>query len=492
MRSEHDPDGRRLPIKLDSASNGEFLPIPLDRYARLANELAHEAADCHARRLGQSRREFLVSSCGAASTLLAFNMAQAEAGRSGGSFELEPDAVNEPMAAEAAISGDEFILDVQGHFVNPQGAWLSLLPESARPLAGMPAASCVLGAEGSGRDYLNCLGPDAFVKDVFMDSDTDIMVLSFVPSTREGEPLTIEEASATRAIVDRLDGTHRLLLHGRVNPNQAGDVDDMPRLKEVFGVSAWKTYTQWGPEGDGYFLTDETTGLPFLERALDLDVPVVAVHKGIPFGRQSYQHSMCTDIGPAALAFPGLSFLVYHSGFIPGQPEGPYDPERNDGIDGLIRTVLESELSHGSNVYAELGSTWRFLMRDLDSAAHALGKLLKYLGEDNVLWGTDSIWYGSPQDQIQAFRAFQISEAFQERYGYPALTPAIKAKIFGLNALRPYRLERPRIQTRLKEDAVELARLEYGPIADPHFQTMGPKTRREFLNLMRWTGGNVC
>ena len=38
-----------------------------------------------------------------------------------------------------------------------------------------------------------------------------------------------------------------------------------------------------------------------------------------------------------------------------------------------------------------------------------------------MLWGTDSIFYGSPQDQIQAFRAFQISDEFQERFGYPAL-----------------------------------------------------------------------
>ena len=41
----------------------------------------------------------------------------------------------------------------------------------------------------------------------------------------------------------------------------------------------------------------------------------------------------------------------------------------------------------------------------------AIGKLLKHVGEDNVLWGTDSIWYGSPQDQIQAFRTFQIADA---------------------------------------------------------------------------------
>jgi hypothetical protein len=49
-----------------------------------------------------------------------------------------------------------------------------------------------------------------------MDSDTDAMVLSFVPSTRDAEPVTIEAADAMRHVVEELEGTHRLLLHGRV------------------------------------------------------------------------------------------------------------------------------------------------------------------------------------------------------------------------------------------------------------------------------------
>ena len=84
-------------------------------------------------------------------------------------------------------------------------------------------------------------------------------------------------------------------------------------------------------------------------------------------------------------------------------------------------------------MYAELGSTWRAVMGDPDQAAHVLGKLLVAVGEDNIVWGTDSIWYGSPQDQIEAFRAFEITAEFQERFGYPELTAERKAKILGLN-----------------------------------------------------------
>src|SRR5688500_20411058 len=91
MASPHppiDPEGKRLPIKLDSTSNGEFVPVPLSATNRLANRLAHEYASGHSKKLGITRRSFLVSACGAASTLLAFNAANAAAGKTGGYFEL--------------------------------------------------------------------------------------------------------------------------------------------------------------------------------------------------------------------------------------------------------------------------------------------------------------------------------------------------------------------------------------------------------------------
>jgi len=65
---------------------------------------------------------------------------------------------------------------------------------------------------------------------------------------------------------------------------------------------------------------------------------------------------------------------------------------------------------------------------------------LLHVGENNVVWGTDSIWYGSPQPQIEAFRTFEITPEYQERFGYPALTPEVKTQILGQNAARLYNL----------------------------------------------------
>ncbi len=128
-------------------------------------------------------------------------------------------------------------------------------------------------------------------------------------------------------------------------------------------------------------------------------------------------------------------------------------------------------------------------MGDPDSAAYALGKLFRYVGEDNVLWGTDSIWYGSPQDQIQAFRAFQIAPEFRTQFGYPEITPELRAKVFGLNATRPYHISIEEVLQRASRDTIAQKRLAYREQPDPHFQTFGPKTRREFWRLWRLHGG---
>jgi predicted TIM-barrel fold metal-dependent hydrolase len=484
MRYRNDPDGTRLPIKLDTTTNGEFAPVPLEAVHHHARKLALEKAEANAKRIGLSRRAFLVSACGAASTLLAMNAAYAAAGRRGGYFELPGEAALDMQLARSALDRKDFIFDVQGHFVNPTGAWIKTLAPGAQPLRGLASnkQSCAALKGPGALDYLACIGPDEFLKDVFLDSDTDLMVLSFVPSTREGEPLTIEEAAATARIVEKMEGTHRLLLHGRVNPNQPGDLESMDALAAKYRVSAWKTYTQWGPDGRGFFM-DDAPGLALIEKARKLGVRNIAIHKGLPFGKRSYEHSTCADIGRVAKRFPDVNFLIYHSGYVTGAKEGPYDPKRGDGIDALITSLREHGVARNANVYAELGSTWRFLMRDPEEAAHALGKLFLHVGEDNVLWGTDSIWYGSPQDQIQAFRAFQIAPALREKHGYPEITPALRAKVFGLNALKIYPVAKDVLQKHLPRDRVARDREEYRERADPAFLTYGPKTRREFLNL---------
>jgi len=481
-----DEDGTRLPVKLDTTSNGEFVPVPLPPEVGRANAEALRRADVNARRRGISRRAFLVSACGAATTLLTLNEAFGRAGRRGGTFAVPAEAALDEEAAREALGGGEFIFDVQGHHVNPAGGWRSAErpPAAKAPAADWEAILRGFPFSGCGEsDPVACFSAERFVKEIFLDSDTDLAVLSFVPEPHlAAAPLGMAEADATRALVERLDGEHRLLLHGPVQPNFPGELERMEELATRWKVAAWKSYTQYGPDGRGFWLDDEETGIPFIERARELGVKVVCVHKGFPIGGMTDEHSGCDDVGRVARLFPDVTFIVYHSGYQTATRERAFDARAaRDGIDSLVRTVLENEIAPGGNVYAELGSTWRFLMRDPDQAAHALGKLLRYVGEDNVLWGTDSIWYGSPQDQIQAFRTFRIAEELRERHGYPQLTPAVRAKVLGLNAARPYGISPDEVRRHQRPGDVTAAKGSYAQAPDPSFATYGPRTRRELL-----------
>ncbi len=483
-KSATDDDAVRLPIKLDDATNAEYAPCP-DRRVEAVHRRALLRADENARRLGLDRRTFLRSSCGAATVLLAMN----ELGCGGGTYELPKEAELEPEAASKKLDGDEFIFDVQVHHVSAERSWW----KSDRPTLGnflqkSPQASC-----DAGNHWTRCFTSDVLFKEVFLDSDTDLGVLSALWGTEDINPLLAEEMAATRERIDRLAGSPRLRIHGAVRPkSEPKDVTlaAMKQLADSWKIAAWKLYPVWSTDAKGYRLDDEATGLWAIREGIRLGVPIFAVHKGLPIVGAENAFTSAIDVGPAARAVPEATFLVYHAGYDPDHAEGPYDAESARGVDTLIRGLQSSGVGKDGNVYAELGSTWRELMKKPDQAAHVLGKLLLHLGEDRILWGTDAIWYGSPQDQIQAFRSFQISAELREKHGYPELTPAIKAKIFGLNAARVYGVDPQEVRKAIATDPIGRARAEYRNDPSPSFATYGPRTRRELAALLRAGGGH--
>ena len=477
-----------IPIKIDSASNGEFVPLAVPAYLRKAQDLAVARIVDGARHTGQSRRGFLASLCGVATTFMAFNEAFAARDDTGGVFTIYPDADRDEAAAAQTVAGDEFIFDVQTHMLDPNGPWRSRSfgDRRERWLSSRRQGKC-------GRDDpIDCYASDQFIKDIFLDSDTDMAVLSFMPGMPDDNPLTIEEAARTRRLIDALDGEHRLLLHAMVVPNAgrgAREIERTVRAVEEWKINAWKVYTQWGPNGRGWWLDDPDTGIPFIEQARALGVKTIAIHKGISFGRFPPEYARCDDVGRVARAYPDVNFLIYHAGYEPYQAEGPFDTgHRGSGISSLVKSMRANGIPPNSNVYAELGSTWRLLMRNPTGAAYALGKLLKYVGENNVLWGTDSIWAGSPQDQIQAFRAFEITPELRVQHGYPELTPARKAKILGLNSARVYGVEPKLFRKKAERDGIERLRSGYRNAPRPDFETHGPRSRAEFDAFLKHNG----
>jgi uncharacterized protein len=466
----HGDDDPGLPIKLGPCGNGEFTPPPPTPLVREVERRARDAIERNARRAGMSRRRFLQTLSGAAVVLMTLDACSKErqaarpeptTSTPGGTFTVPTEATTEPAAATTALAGEEFILDVQGHLLD------YVVVDGERQLSdfglGFPFAQC------GESDPRACFTMEHFLEEVFLRSDTSMVVLSALPiEPGPANPLSIDIMEMTRRVMLGLCQSERILLHGQANPNlgdRGAALDAMSTLAAAHPIAAWKTYTH--APGPGWSLTDDV-GDAFLQHAVDLGRPIVCVHKGVS-GRSRFASP--ADVGPAAARHPDARIVVYHSGWEGSVTEGPYNPSApNAGVDRLVASVTGAGLGPGSNVYAELGTTWRSLMGDPPQAAHLLGKLLVHVGEDNIVWGTDSIWYGSPQDQIQAFRAFEITEEFQERFGYPALTPERKAKILGLNAARLYGVTPSAVACPFSREQLQSARES----AARPFRTYGP------------------
>ncbi len=447
------------PFPFRPPSNGEFSPMAPKPEALRAEALWRRTVEDKHRRVGMSRREFAGSACGMASALWALNqVACGSDGSDAATYEVDAGMLEDEERARVALSGTEFIFDVQTHVSQP------LTPFDA---ADPPERAL---------DY---------IKQIFVQSDTTVACLTGTPITRSLGAQNVEARTQLREIMDRLAGP-RLVFHANADPeNGPAELDYMSEVAELYPVGAWKTY----PHETASRMDSEDIGMPFIERAQSLGIRVIASHRGISGGGGYSQPGSPVDVVRAAKAAPDVSFLIYHSGWESSHDENhAYDPDDTDpeGVDRLIRALGESQLGPNGNVYGELGSTWFNIMGQPAQAAHVLGKLLLYLGPDRIVWGTDSVFNGIPQSQIAAFRVFQIPEAMQAEFGYPAITPEIRAKIFGLNAAAVYGIDPSLTRYAIVNDDVDRLRTAFlqdprqVPVPDPR-KYEGPRTRREYL-----------
>ncbi|TMI00391.1 MAG: hypothetical protein E6H39_05730, partial [Betaproteobacteria bacterium] len=169
-----------------------------------------------------------------------------------------------------------------------------------------------------------------------------------------------------------------------------------------------------------------------------------------------------TDIPKASHDWPELNFIIYHACFggmtpflwpSPGLANIQNKVLRNGEPDITWLTEFAQTCGKIRNVYAEIGSTFGGIVITFPSVcAHLLGQLLKHFGEDKIVFGSDCIYYGSPQWQIEAMWRFEIPDSIRRQYGYPALTERAKRKILGLNSARLYGVS---------DDAAGAAQLRY-------------------------------
>jgi predicted TIM-barrel fold metal-dependent hydrolase len=466
-----------LPVDVMPVSNGEFLPERPTAEHLAIMDLADRETEKARAEFGMSRREFVRTAAAFSIGVWAINQVTGTTwgGYNAYGHNTLTNAACDLENPNAQLNNrpGEFIFDVQSHHVDPNGTWRVTNPAIEAFFAAVWPQAGGIAAEGDpywpaetplrgGREYdpIENLGRFHYLKELYLDSSTNFTVLSAVPSEPSNQPLPIDEAALTVDTVRELaGGTTRTVMHAFVMPNRGSlgtstsryteplfmqeEFDLMRQNVELHGrkLRGWKVYTAWGdvPYTSGWFLDDEI-GMRFCEQVSkvgdEYGIPkIIAAHKGFALPGFDQRAASPRDVGGAARAHRDVKFIIYHSGY-DGEPQAPYpgDDKVNSadrGVDTFVKSLRENGmdatryiprgLRHGNspNVYAETGSVWRSVMRNTRDASHYLGKMIKYVGPRRICWGTDSLWYGSPQSEIVAFRSFDFSPKARQLYDLP-------------------------------------------------------------------------
>ncbi|MEZ4600995.1 MAG: amidohydrolase family protein [Syntrophotaleaceae bacterium] len=411
----------------------------------------HNLADCCGPPLGMDRRQFLRSSCGLAAAFLSMNAVF------GPLFDVSPAEAADPQSAEErsrALAG-QLVIDVQTHFVYPE--------YPSRGLLGLRELAKRWNPEIQGRQTLEKIQYDNFYREVFLNSDTALAVLSSAPADDPQRYfLHNEDLIRARDRVEKQAGSRRLNVHALFTPGRPGWMEDLERAIAM-KPDAWKGYTVGMPSGESRWpwrMDDEKLVYPAYEKMVEAGITTVCVHKGLL--PSNYRQRMAStwryggvdDVPKAAKDWPQLRFLIYHSairrGGIPTGEE--LQTFEETGEIPWVSDLARIPERHGvNNVYAELGSVFAVTCVSAPRyCAGILGTLIKGMGADRVLWGTDSVWYGSPQWQIEALRRLEIPENLQKKFGFRPLGSAVgelKNRIFADNARQVYTFDKAALKS---------------------------------------------
>jgi uncharacterized protein len=436
------------PIPTQIVSNGEFNPPPQTRAQRRVEARIKELARDLSPRHGMDRRRFLASSAGMAAAFLAMNDVF------GPIFEVSRAEAQTPGVADARASAlaGQFIFDDQTHFVRDDFNQAGLLDLAKYAKQHWNPALV-------GENTLARFKFENYVKEIFVDSDTKVALLSGAPfDDPTWDLLTNDQIAAARAAINRIAGSRRLLAHAVITPNKPGWMAEVDRCIAVVKPDSWKGYTVGDPLSPSklksyWRLDDEKMVYPFYEKAVKAGINTVCIHKGLlPADYEKswagvWEYNTVWDVGKAAKDWPQINFVIYHSALrmFLEPPDAMLKEFETTGRMKWVTDLAEIPAKFGvSNVYGEIGTSFATCAVASPRLAAALvGTLVRGLGADHVVWGSDSVWYGSPQWQIEALRRLEIPDDMRRKHGLAPLGAAdglVKSAIFGGNSARLYKV----------------------------------------------------
>ena len=461
------------PIPTQFVSSDEFMPTPQTERQRQVEGRIKALGAALSKHQGMSRRKFFKTASGMAAAFLAMNDVY------GPIFGVsKAEAATPEMANERARSlANQFIMDMHTHFLRDDTRLENFV--RSREAVGKAGWNPALAGKPQSLEDLKFAN---YFKEIYFDSDTKVALIS---GSGSEEPrdwfLTNEMKNDARTKVNRLSGSKRMFAHAIFMPGTPGWLEKVDRDIELLKPDSFKGYTV----GDNtnkqlskhpWRMDDEKLLYPFYEKMVKAGLVNICVHKGLypPATTKRFpelvDYADVRDVGKVAKDWPQLNFIIYHSAFrFTGGafPVGWEQFEKTGRVDWVTDLAEIPEKFGVKNVYGDLGQIFaQSTIAEPRLCAAMMGQLVKGLGADHVVWGSDAVWTGAPQWQIEALRRLEIPEEMQKRHGLKPLGAAdgpVKRAIFGENSARLYKYDR---RAELATDRIALAKADYEKSGD--------------------------
>jgi predicted TIM-barrel fold metal-dependent hydrolase len=435
------------PVPTQIVSSEEYFPPPQTAKQKEVEARVKALGNQMAKKLGTSRRRFFQTAAGMAASFLAMNKVY------GPLFEVSEAEASTPELAQARADRlkDQFVFDGHTHFLRDDTRIDTFVKQ--RQAVGQFGWNPELAGKEQTMDSVKF---DNYFKEIYLDSDTKVALLTNAPSDiPEDWFIPQEGVFATRDKVNKAAGTKRMYAHFTITPGQPGWLDAIDQ-GIALKPDSWKGYTI----GDNthkdtshypWRADDEKLMYPAYDKFAKSGIKNVCIHKGLfaPGVEKQFPNLRpyvdVSDIGKAAKDWPHLNFIVYHSGYrwVGGPPADGMAEWDQTGRISWVSDLAEIPAKYGvKNVYGDLGQlfAWTAVAQPRLAAA-TMGTLVKGLGPHHVVWGTDAVWTGAPQWQIEGLRRLEIPADMQKKYGFKPLGTAdghIKTAILGGNSARLY------------------------------------------------------
>lgn len=338
---------------------------------------------------------------------------------------MQDDIIVVDAVAHALNMSNDNFADEQ--YCKPINAFVcGLLASAARPYA--------IDADSAARDW----SVDEVASLLFAESRTDLAVFHPTPIFFYKDGMTSFEKGleAIEKYPDRFIGSYC-----SIDPLRGDPIAELERQAGLMSPMGLKLYPVSYRDGafTPWYMDDPKIAFPLYERAAELGIKNIAVHKSLPPGPAPADAFAPRDVEGAAVAFPELNFEIVHG--------------------GIAFTEETAWLfARFPNVYINLETLNLILALRPRVFAEILGGLLHNAGEQGIsrlIWG-QGVMNNHPQMCLDAFMDFQFPEAVLDRHGLytgiPQLTYEHKRMILGANFARQHGLDLGALTAAIADD----------------------------------------